>query len=242
MRVNIAPAKWVQVLTALQQRIEDGSYPAGQPLPTEAALTEEFNVSRSTILKALGVLRQDGWIESQQGKHHMVRGVPVRAGAPGYVRSALETGETAEVRLLKVGAVLPTTRIATALEVETDTPVYQRRRLLATEDSPVSLSVVYVPVELAAGTALGRKDPLPNGVGEHLRSGPAGGGFEYATTVVSARRASDDEAELLAMGEGDPVLCLLVVGHATGGQALAAVDIVMPADRHDLEDVYPLTD
>ncbi|WP_179872158.1 GntR family transcriptional regulator [Microcella indica] len=51
----------------LQNRINAGEWLAGQRMPTEAALREEFGVNRLTIRDALDVLRQRGVIESRQG-------------------------------------------------------------------------------------------------------------------------------------------------------------------------------
>lgn len=241
MALETAPPKYEQVLKALQQRISEGTYPPGTALPSEARMSAEFGTSRTTIIKALSIMRQDGWIESRQGKGHLVRGVPaaVRQVTPDYVVSGLDTDETADTTLLRVGAVLAPSWVAAMLGLDADTPVYERRRLLTGPDGPVALSSVYVPVELAVGTAIGKKDPLPGGVREHLRSA-AGLRFDYATTRVTARVPDSDEAELLGLDAATPVLWLLVTAHTTSGDAVVTVETVLPADRHDLEDTYPL--
>lgn len=51
----------------LQNRINAGEWLAGERMPTEAMLREEFGVNRLTIRDALDVLRQRGVIESRQG-------------------------------------------------------------------------------------------------------------------------------------------------------------------------------
>ena len=56
------------------REIKEGA--PGAALPSESQLCAEFKVSRPTVLKALGILKQDGWIESQQGKGSFVRGRP----------------------------------------------------------------------------------------------------------------------------------------------------------------------
>ncbi|MFC4530195.1 GntR family transcriptional regulator [Sphaerisporangium dianthi] len=57
-----------------QRRIESGDYPPGSLLPSENQLINEFGVSRPTVVAALRVLREQGWIDSQQGKGRFVRG------------------------------------------------------------------------------------------------------------------------------------------------------------------------
>src|SRR6202042_3249943 len=73
--------KYAQVVGEIRRRIENGSYPAGSLLPSVHQLGTEFGLSRPTIVRALGTLRHEGWIDTQQGKGSFVRGRPALAGA-----------------------------------------------------------------------------------------------------------------------------------------------------------------
>jgi GntR family transcriptional regulator len=53
---------WVQVRDELKARIASGRYRAGQVLPSETTLVEEFGVARNTIRKAVKALRDEGLI------------------------------------------------------------------------------------------------------------------------------------------------------------------------------------
>src|SRR5690349_8118039 len=81
MSFDYAPPKYAQVVAEIKRRIEHGDYPPGSLLPSEHQLVADFGVSRPTIVKALSSLRQDGWIDTQQGKGSFVRGRPALAGA-----------------------------------------------------------------------------------------------------------------------------------------------------------------
>src|SRR6266508_6637842 len=76
-----AAPKYAQVVGEIKRRIERGQYSPGSLLPSEHQLVDEFGVSRPTIVKALALLRQDGWIDTQQGKGSFVRGRPALDGA-----------------------------------------------------------------------------------------------------------------------------------------------------------------
>src|SRR6202011_968703 len=97
MGFDYAPPKYAQVVAEIKSRIERGQYPPGALLPSEHQLVADFGVSRPTIVKALSSLRQDGWIETQQGKGSFVRGRPALAGAQRTrpAENALELPETA---------------------------------------------------------------------------------------------------------------------------------------------------
>src|SRR5690348_15067878 len=77
--IEVAPPKYVLIVNAVQQRIESGTYPAGVMIPSETELMREFGASRPIMVRALDLLRQDGWIESHQGKGRFVLGRPARA-------------------------------------------------------------------------------------------------------------------------------------------------------------------
>ena len=55
------------VYMILRERLRAGVFPAGEPLPSEPALVEEFGVSRVTIRRALEQLVVDGWISKRRG-------------------------------------------------------------------------------------------------------------------------------------------------------------------------------
>ena len=97
MSFDYTPPKYAQVVAEIQRRIETGDYPPGTLLPSEHQLVTEFGVSRPTIVRALTALRQDGWIETQQGRGSFVRGRPALAGAQRTrpAENALELPETA---------------------------------------------------------------------------------------------------------------------------------------------------
>src|SRR5437899_1146510 len=80
MPYEYTPPKYAQVIDELRRRIESGEYPPGSLLPSEHQLSDEFQIARPIVVRALRVLRQDGWIETQQGKGSFVRGRPALAG------------------------------------------------------------------------------------------------------------------------------------------------------------------
>lgn len=56
-----------QIATQLRERIASGQYAPGAALPSIMALAQEFEVTTNTVRKALGILRDEGLIESVSG-------------------------------------------------------------------------------------------------------------------------------------------------------------------------------
>jgi GntR family transcriptional regulator len=66
-------ALYRQVANVLREAIDTGEYPPGSLLPSEAALTERYKVSRPTVRLALAMLRTEGLIKARNGKGSYVR-------------------------------------------------------------------------------------------------------------------------------------------------------------------------
>ena len=70
-KINPLPL-FMQIKNSIYEQIFDADYNLGQKLPTEAALSESFNVSRVTVRKALDELKKEGVISSIQGQGTVV--------------------------------------------------------------------------------------------------------------------------------------------------------------------------
>jgi GntR family transcriptional regulator len=241
MAYDSVPPKYLRVLNTLRERIEGGTYLPGSGLPSESQLAAEFSVSRNSVLKALGILRQDGWIESQQGVGHFVRGrMPAGRGSPSYARTGLDLDESTAVELLHVGPILAPPRIARLLHIPDGTPVYERRRRTVSDTGPVDLVTTYLPVDIAVGTDLTKASRVAGGMLAHIAA-KKNLRADYADELLTARRSTDEEAELLGLEAGDPVLSVVITAHQANGDPIATSVVLLPGDRHEIEDSYPLS-
>ena len=242
MPIEVAPPKYVVIVNAMQQRIQDGTYAQGTMLPSETELIGEFKASRPVVVRALDLLRQDGWIESRQGKGRFVLGPPAkhprRAKERGY--AVLDDAEPPGANVLAAQIVSAPPRAASALNISPGTSVLARRRVVvADEIGPVELATAYLPTDLAEGTDVASLEPLPDGLLRHLTARKPVR-FDHVSERISARLPTAEEAALLQIGQSDPVLTVLLSVCDRTGTPLLAADVLLPASRHDLEDVYPL--
>ena len=241
MVVETPMPKYIQVLNAVRQRIEDGSYPPGSALPSESQLSAEFGVARPTVLKALAILKQDGWIESHQGKASFVRGRPTaRRMAPAHARAVLDADESVATELLGVAPVLAEARVAGLFNIPEGTPVYRRQRRTVGDGGPVDLVTTFLPVEVAVGTEATKAAPIEGSLTAHIaaRKGMRG---DYAIEWTTARRPTAEEAGLLAIAVDEPVLAMTIAVYTAAGDAVLASSVVMAGNRHEIEDTYPLS-
>ena len=241
MPFESAPPKYAQVVAGVQERISDGRYPAGSMLPSEDQLVKEWGMSRTTVIRALQILSRDGWIESQQGKGRFVRGRPAAMDQrfrPS--RNALEQSETSGSRLVNVGHVIAPNTVAAALNLKKNEAVLMRRRLVVRDDEPDELVTAYFPLDLAHGTALGDEALMSEGARHQIESRNKIR-YDHVTERIAARLPSGEEALLLGLpSKRTPVLAVTVTAFEASGRPVQLAELVLPGDRHELEDTYPL--
>ncbi|MDO4544972.1 MAG: GntR family transcriptional regulator [Bacillota bacterium] len=59
--------KYMRLVDWIKEQVETGALTAGQKLPTEAAMAEQFSVSRHTVRQALAFMENEGLLYSIQG-------------------------------------------------------------------------------------------------------------------------------------------------------------------------------
>jgi len=243
MAFEYTPPKYAQVITELQRRIESGEYPPGSLLPSEHQLSAEFGTARPTVVRALRVLRQEGWIDTQQGKGSFVRGRPALAGVSTQRRgqAELDRDESREPgELISVSTAPAPARVAALLGIEPGAELVSRRHLVRLADGEASEIVTWwLPPGLAGQAGLGDQEPVRGGV-RSLLDRAAGIRIDHVIEQVTARRADPHEAKLLGIPRSAPVLALFVSARDASGRAVLVLDVAMPGDLHELEDAYPV--
>ena len=242
MSFDYAPPKYAQVVAEIQRRISEGEYAPGTLLPSEHQLVEAFGVSRPTIVKALSSLRQDGWIETQQGRGSFVRGRPALAGAQRTrpAENALELPETALDWAARPGGgqARPGVR-DDAARPGMGAKAFLRQRLLSEDDgTPVELASIWLPLEVASGTDLASPELLGESIRHHLQARKKLR-LDHAVERISARKPAGEEAALLGVAADAPVLNVIVTAYDATSKPVQVTDIVLPGDRHEIHDAYP---
>ena len=241
MSFEYAPPKYAQVVGEIKRRIKSGEYQPGTLLPSEHQLVEQFGVSRPTIVKSLSALRQDGWIDTQQGRGSFVRGRPALADAersrPGD--DVVELAETELAgELVQAGVKLAPLHVTNLLGLEPGAKAFLRQRVLTDDGEPVELASVWLRLDLAAGTDLSSADLLTQSVRVHLYERKRVR-FDHAVERITARHPTSEEATLLHVAADAPVLGVIVAVYDAAKTPLQVVDLVMPGERHELHDAYP---
>lgn len=218
-----------QVAADLRARIMAGELAPGSQLPSTAHLVEEFEVSNTTVQKALAVLKGEGYLTSRQGKGVYVRDrQPFRVVAGAYFPP---TPGGFSYELLHVGQVPAPTEVAKVLGIMPGDHVLLRRRLLRHAGRPVEVCSSYYPMELASGSDLARPDRVRGGAPRVLAE--LGYPQRYFTDAVAARMPTTEEADLLSLPDV-PIIRQFRVVHSDADRPVEVSVIVKGAHLYEL--------
>src|SRR5689334_8525975 len=211
--------RYADLADDLRHRIATGELRPGRLLPSEAQLAADHDVSRVTVRKALGVLRDAGLVASRQGFGWYVAPSPVPQPLDGLrtiEANVLAAGQAAERRVLGFGFVDAPVRAREVLGVDT---VLEIRRVNLADDEVFARVTVWVPEALA--TDLSRAAVERQSLYELLPTTLAG-----ATQVIGAVEATKEDADLLGLPVGSPLLRAERTTRATTGDAVLLSEAV----------------
>lgn len=239
-----------QVAADLREKITAGQYAPGEQLPSERDLVDSYGVSRPTIREAVNLLRSEGLVTAEHG-----RGVFVRP--PASIQRVARTRLSREARERNRGAFLADaaaggftpstsvkirfeqadTRTATHLAVDEGTEVTVRDRVMRADGLVVQLAVSRLPRTLTRDTAIEQVDSGPGGA--YARLEEAGHRIGSFAEHVGARMPTPDEASLMQLAVGVPVITVTRVAFGEDGTPLEMNDMVLAADRYELSYEWP---
>jgi GntR family transcriptional regulator len=241
-------AVYRQIADHLRRDIAEGRVMPGAQLPSESQLMAQYDVSRVTARRALGVLVTEGLVIAEHGRGWFVRRRPPvkRLGSDRFARRGegkaaftvdMEASNRSfSVEVLYVGTGAVPEDIAPRLEVAAGDEVVIRRRRYLAEGQPVEYATSYIPADVAEGTRIVEVNPGPGGI--YARMEDKGMTFERYDEEVTARMPSDEEARLLALPAGSPVIHLVRTAVADG-RPVEVCDTVMDAAAFVLHYTLP---
>jgi GntR family transcriptional regulator len=117
------------------------------------------------------------------------------------------------------------------LQVATGETVAVRKRLQLLDGQPAVISTSYYPLWVASDTRLESPDPLPEGPDELIET--LGHRFSHGFEVFRARMPTPDEAELLQLHPGVPVVEVWHVDYDAQGRTLQVAHDIYAGDQHE---------
>jgi GntR family transcriptional regulator len=228
---EIGPAAQ-RVLARLQDQIGDGRLRPGARLGAERDLAIELGVSRSTVRQALAALEAAGAVRRVPGRgggtfvsgRKVERDLSRVVGVPALLRAQ---GMTSGSRVVGTGIVAADEATQAALSLSAGSYVLDVVRIRLADGIPISLEHAQFPASRFPGLL---ERPLGGSLydllAEHYDTSPG-----EAEEHIEVSAASADEAAILAVEPGAPLLAITRVTRDRHGVPFESSHDLFRADR-----------
>ncbi|RKS87381.1 GntR family transcriptional regulator of bglA [Orbus hercynius] len=209
--------KYDEVAQKIEQNIYTAALAAGTRLANIEELIKQYQVSRTTIIKALDILERRGIIYQQQGSGIFVR----QKKKPGYISFIESHGFTNDqkqqpsfTKVIELTQVKPSQTIAKALQCDLNEDLYLVKRLRYINNQIHCLEcsyyrkkiVPYLNIEITSGSIFNYIKQVFN-----INIGFSDKYFEVTTLEA-------DNAALLELPQGSPTLYVEEIFYTSAGE------------------------
>ncbi|GAO99441.1 GntR family transcriptional regulator [Fructobacillus ficulneus] len=204
----MSEAIYVTVQADIKQKIYQGIY-EDLKLPDERTLAIEYDVSRSSIKRALNVLVQQGIIFKKRGSGTFVNPLYLKNQAIfqhegsnlGVSDSFRINGQAPSIELLDFRVIPATPEQQSALFLNDGDFVYEIKRLRKIGDVPFMIEYGYVPISLLPGL---NRETVSNSIYEYVEKRKSKTVTRSFMTIM-AEPSSAEEQKLLKLKVNEPV-------------------------------------
>lgn len=217
-------SKYGEVAEKLRIAIEDGTYAAGDRLPTTPELCEIYGVSNTTIKKAIDELDRLGLVARRRGSGIYVKSVsPLRSSfqnglstsgqMAGFTAEHAEAGCTVGSEVHEFTVVHPSDVVAETLDIRQEEFVYYICRTRLVDGKPHNVEYTYMPVTLVPGLL---EEHLHGSIYGYLEQ-ELGLKIGSSHRVLRAVLPTDDEKVWLQLKPGEPLFEVRQVAYLDDG-------------------------
>ena len=221
--------RYLRVYNALRNQIENLEYKVGGFLPPEPELERLFDVSRTTVRKAVELLANQGFVHIQQGKGTSILDYKATQRLQ-YVTSFSETlreqGFEVEHTVLSVVRRPASSRTALQLNIAEDSELVQIERVAYANKKPIALMLNYLIPDIVPGIEerIARIGSL-----YHFLEKEYNIFIDAANDFITAKVTEEREAELLEVGKGEPLLIVRRISYRNSRAIESAILKILAA-------------
>lgn len=228
--------KYHQIYLLLKDAIERGQFEPGACLPGELALSNEHQVSRITVRRAMAALAEEGLVQRRAGVGTVV--VPrkgeisqITADVSNLLPNFVRMSKESSIRLLEFAYRPASAAVAARLKLAPRERVQYSIRVRSMQGDPFSYLVTQVPESVAR--TYNEAELSTTSLFVLLERG--GVKLDHATQTISAVLATQEMADALDVSIGAPLIALRRVVFDVHGQGIEHLDAFYRPDRYRIE-------
>lgn len=222
---------YLQVKELIQARIDAGELIPGEKLPSEIELCNKMQVSRTVIRQALTELEHLGLVSKRKGKGSFISvDKSVLAYSllmPDFLWATESAKPHTSVKILKKETLPANAQAAQVLKINEGEPVLQVLRMYYNDEEPIIQTKSQLPGFMTE--YLSDEDLLsPLHYLDHV---PAVMRFDHAQQTLEITYASKEDAKLLGISTGVPLLTVITVTMNQEDTPIEAYTTYLRGDR-----------
>jgi GntR family transcriptional regulator len=228
------PYIYLRIMEDLRAQITQGRWKVGEAIPPEPELERLYESSRGTVRRAVDELVRQGYVVKKPGKGTFVRSTsPILQKSLGdlasFTQQLTTRGLTPTTRLLtaaRIRAAEAEGRVREGFGLTSEAEVIHIRRLRLGDGVPLAIQSVYLLPISCPGIL---EEDLSHLF--RLYETRYGVRISVADEVIRVGRAAEDEAALLEIGPGAPVVFRDRVSLTQDGEPFEVLHSVDRGDR-----------
>jgi GntR family transcriptional regulator len=227
---------YVQLMAVMKELIREKAWKPGNQIPGELELCKDYGVSRTVVRQALRELEFGGVIIRRKGKGTFVAEPKINEGLAqkltGFYQDMVERGLKPVTSVIHQRVVPANEKVAGFLQIAIGSPVVDINRLRSVEDAPIQLVNTFIPYDLCP--KLATVDLTNRSLYEFLEE-ECGLFIAHGRRYIEAVAANDQEARLLQVDRGAPMVMLDSISYLADGRPVEYYHAVHRGDRSRFE-------
>jgi len=226
-----------QLFATLRDQIIAGAYARDAALPSERELARLYGVSRITAQRAMDELAAAGLARREHGRGTFVAGSvepgPMDASMQALIDNVVALGGVTTGHVLEAEMALPPTSIRDALKLRPGDVAHHSKHIRMRDGDAFGLIETWVPRDIGARITQADIEAKPMLLLlEDLGARPT-----WATQAIGAKVASPEEARLLGLSAGAPLVRLQRLVHDATDRAVEHLVALYRGDRYEYRTV-----
>ncbi|UDF16113.1 GntR family transcriptional regulator [Bacillus pumilus] len=222
-----------QIMENLKKQIEDGTLAPDTLIPSEREYAERFGISRMTVRQALSNLVNEGYLYRLKGKGTFVSRKKFEQplqGLTSFTEDMRQRGLKASSQLIDFTKTVCPDHLLPVLQLSNGDDIFELKRIRLANDEPMAIETSYIPEAFAGDLT---REHLTGSIYEYIET-QTGLTIAHAKQELEANVASNEEAHVLSISTGDPVLSIARTTYFQNDIPFEYVLSVYRGDRYKL--------
>lgn len=215
----------------IKELIEIGELKPGGSVPPEREFAEKYKISRMTVRQAFTNLVNEGYLHRMQGKGTFVAERKIEQALQGltsFTEDMKARGMVPGTQLIRFEIIPAPSQIAGQLAIPVYGPVYEIKRIRLADGVPMAIETNYISANLIQGIT---EKIVNQSLYAYIES-QLFLNIDRASQIIESSIASPNEAKLLNISKGAPVMLIQRNTFLKDGTPVELVKSVYRADRY----------